>query len=502
MKLIFSVWTAILCLPSATLLRTMGKSGHEYAERFSRKSIQHNQGCLNDSEVIERLLSTYNRNKVPGGKASVELEVWVQEITSISDITSDFNIDLYVTELWLDPALSYSHMNPCKQNMSLNNEILKFLWTPNSCFINSKSAEIHESPFPNIFLLVYPNGTVWTNYRLTLTGPCLMDLTAFPFDTVQCHLTFESFNYNTDEVSMSWSEVAVEPMRQNMELADYTLENIISYRNEVSYPAGKWHELTMRFQFKRRPGWYILQAYLPTFLTIFISWIAFCLGTKAIPARTMLGVNALLAMTFQFGNVIRNLPRVSYVKAIDVWMLSCMTFVFCSLLELAWVGYLSRKTVRPIESGQKTSTNKGRKKRKKGAIPCNAKTYGTIDTKDNGSKEPHGRILNNGTSAFPLSGIYGAESYGYRPPGLHHFMNTSAPPLHPLAYLSKCQRRATSGNAQEKMEEQPLPSETQPHRDTAYDNDQMALKIDRLSCYVFPTLFVLFNIFYWAYYLS
>lgn len=103
--------------------------------------------CANDSEIIGTILPSYDPNKIPGGSVEVEVEVWVQEVTTISDITSDFNLDIYITERWFDPELIYSQMNPCKHNLSLNYKTLEKIWTPNSCFINSKEASIHESPF-------------------------------------------------------------------------------------------------------------------------------------------------------------------------------------------------------------------------------------------------------------------------------------------------------------------------------------------------------------------
>ena len=40
------------------------------------------------------------------------------------------------------------------------------------------------------------------------------------------------------------------------------------------------------------------------------------------------------------------IPRVSYPKAIDVWLFTCMFFVFSSLVEFAFVNALSRQTTK------------------------------------------------------------------------------------------------------------------------------------------------------------
>lgn len=62
------------------------------AQRIERSAARRSDHCSNDSYILDTILRKYNPHKIPGGKVSVKVEVWVQEITTISDITSDFQV--------------------------------------------------------------------------------------------------------------------------------------------------------------------------------------------------------------------------------------------------------------------------------------------------------------------------------------------------------------------------------------------------------------------------
>ncbi|TMS40079.1 hypothetical protein L596_006504 [Steinernema carpocapsae] len=300
--------------------------------------------CTTDTQVINQLLDAevYNKQQIPKSSGVlIKVEFWIQQIISVSELTNDFELDMYINELWDDPNLSFKHLNSCKDTMTMSQACLRKIWTPNSCFVNSKIATIHDSPSESVFLTLFSNGSVWVNYRVRVKGPCNMNLAKFPMDEQTCSLIYESFNYNIDQVRMQWNSASRTPVNVlgTIQLPDFDLKLIEPKLVMVQYPAGNWDELVVTFTFRRRYVWYFLQCFVPTYLTIFISWVAFSLGANAIPARTMLGVNALLAMIFQFGSIMRSLPRVSYIKAIDVWILVSMTFIFLSLMELAIVGH-------------------------------------------------------------------------------------------------------------------------------------------------------------------
>ena len=65
----------------------------------------------------------------------------------------------------------------------------------------------------------------------------------------------------------------------------------------------------------------------------------------------------MLTMTTQCVGVWMSLPRVSYVKAIDIWMSTSVLFVFFAIIEFATVNTLARKEIRKM-SLRRANTSK------------------------------------------------------------------------------------------------------------------------------------------------
>ncbi len=100
-------------------------------------------------------------------------------------------------------------------------------------------------------------------------------------------------------------------------------------------------------------------------LRLKFSWVSFWLDKDAVPARVSLGVTTLLTMTTQASGINSKLPPVSYIKAVDVWIGSCLAFIFSALLEYALVNYYGRREFMNKESSKKRVSGYG-------LLPANA----------------------------------------------------------------------------------------------------------------------------------
>ncbi|KAG8239938.1 hypothetical protein J437_LFUL019531, partial [Ladona fulva] len=87
----------------------------------------------------------------------------------------------------------------------------------------------------------------------------------------------------------------------------------------------------------RRLSYHILQTYIPSSIFVITSWISYLVPIEYAPGRLAIGMTLLLTLTAMFGAIRQLTPSVSYIKALDIWMVACILFVFLSLVEFAFV---------------------------------------------------------------------------------------------------------------------------------------------------------------------
>lgn len=146
-----------------------------------------------------------------------------------------------------------------------------------------------------------------------------------------------SVSNTVQDLVFLWNVTDPLVVNPDIELPQLDISNNYTTDCTIEYSTGNFTCLAIVFNLRRRLGYHLFHTYIPSALIVVMSWISFWIKPEAIPARVTLGVTSLLTLATQNTQSQQNLPPVSYVKAIDVWMSSCSVFVFLSLMEFAVV---------------------------------------------------------------------------------------------------------------------------------------------------------------------
>ncbi|KFM76445.1 Gamma-aminobutyric acid receptor subunit beta-like protein, partial [Stegodyphus mimosarum] len=166
----------------------------------------------------------------------------------------------------------------------------------------------------------------------------MMDLHYYPLDTQNCTVEIESYGYTVLDVVMYWTQTPVVGV-EDAELPQFSIIKYETTNRMEKLATGTYQRLSLSFELKRNIGYFIFQTYLPSILIVMLSWVSFWINHEATSARVALGITTVLTMTTISTGVRSSLPRISYVKAIDIYLVMCFVFVFAALLEYAAVNY-------------------------------------------------------------------------------------------------------------------------------------------------------------------
>uniref|UniRef100_A0A8C3Y6H2 Gamma-aminobutyric acid receptor subunit pi n=1 Tax=Catharus ustulatus TaxID=91951 RepID=A0A8C3Y6H2_CATUS len=246
---------------------------------------------------------------------------------------TDYTATIFLRQRWTDERLCFDG----NKSLSLDGRLVEMLWVPDTFIVDSKKSFLHDVTVENRLIRIYPNGTVLYAIRVTTTVACSMDLTKYPMDKQTCTLQLESWGYNINDVTFYWTR-GNDSVRglDTLQLAQYTVEDHFTSVTEAVYETGRYPKLVFHFELKRNILYFILETYVPSILLVVLSWVSFWISQSSVPARICIGVTTVLTMTTLMMGARTSLPNANcFIKAIDVYLGICFSFIFGALLEYA-----------------------------------------------------------------------------------------------------------------------------------------------------------------------
>ncbi|XP_047470524.1 uncharacterized protein LOC125026265 [Penaeus chinensis] len=110
----------------------------------------------------------------------------------------------------------------------------------------------------------------------------------------------------------------------NPHLVEYTVGRVsVDLKNQMDFAA-----MHVKISLIRRAGYILMNVYIPSTLLLIVSYVTLYFRVGIFQARVLGSLTAMLVMATLFTQASSHLPKTSYFKMVDVWLLTCIVVIF------------------------------------------------------------------------------------------------------------------------------------------------------------------------------
>jgi len=393
----------------------------------------------------------------------VHVETFIFEISKIDDLALTMTFELYLDLTWQESRIIINDTHPAwgpSGSFMGSTNFVPQMWLPDIQIYKCKQFLLRSIVTDVAGLIIFKNKNILYTVSTEVIIACPMKFAAYPLDHQLCKFLVGSYIHDNTQIYFtgSWGHDTDNQRAQQYELKAMDLD----VNDTFLFHADRTFSQTgFQVELKRRRTPVLLQVYLTTGLFIIVSWISFIVPPEVVPGRMALLVTLFLVLVNIFNSVTGNAPKAEGLTAVETWVVSCIIHVFGVLVEYAlilkMIQNIKRKEVRERKREQKELQRQMEATRSTSELNL----YQPNENTDVGKQC---LVKGDGETSVVRNGGRGETSF-----------------------------TADSGN-------------TRLHRQIKRDvknekHKELQELVDKVALYLFPCIFIVFNLIYWPYYL-
>jgi len=220
------------------------------------------------------------------------------------------------------------HGNLCYAEKS--REEVDMFWLPD-LFVDEAITVRH--PFykiPTESVYVYEDRSIRFSKRINFDSICVMDFQKYPVDKQYCPIKFESYGNLEQQI---FFEFVGDPDQNEaifLPKFDFSLEADLSYH--TTYYKQNLPGIEVGIHLTRKLIDHLMETYIPSALYVCIAFFSLIISPEFLAVRVAMGMFTLLTLTNLRNQIKSEVPEVSYLSYMDIWLFICLISVFSSIL--------------------------------------------------------------------------------------------------------------------------------------------------------------------------